>query len=95
MHSGHEIATNGQWTGDMAPEHNVGLEINPDADDHGYRGESDGFKVLMVVMEEEGSCKQVWLSGFSTTVDVDQRVAGSENFAPPYMIGSMISLVSN
>ena len=37
----------------MAPEHDVGLEVDPDADNHGYGGESDGFKVLMVVVEEE------------------------------------------
>ena len=53
----------------MAPEHDVGLEIDSDADNHGYGGESDGFKVLMVVVEEEWSCKQVWLRSFSTTVD--------------------------
>ena len=65
MHSGHEISTNGQWTGDMAPEHDVGLEVDSDTDDHGYSGESDGFKVLMVVVEEEWSCNQVWLSSFA------------------------------
>ncbi len=43
----------GKLTRDMAPEHDVGLEIDPDADDHGYSRESDGFKVLMVVVEEE------------------------------------------
>ena len=53
----------------MAPEHDVGLEIDPDADNHGYSGESDGFKVLMVVVEEEWSCKQVWLRSFGTAVD--------------------------
>ena len=52
----------------MAPEHDVGLEIDSDADNHGYSGESNGFKVLMVVVEEEWSCKEVWLSSFSTTV---------------------------
>ena len=53
----------------MSPEHDVGLEVNPNADDHGNSGESDGFEVLMVVVEEEWSCNQVWLSSFSTTVD--------------------------
>ena len=53
----------------MAPEHDVRLEIDPDANNHGYRGESDGFKVLMVVVEEEWSCKEVWLRCFGTTVD--------------------------
>jgi len=69
MHSGHEISTDGQWTGDMAPEHDVGLQVDPDSYDHGDCGESDGFEVLMVVVEEEWSCDKVRLSSFSTTVD--------------------------
>ena len=50
MHSGYEIATNGEWTGNMAPEHDVGLKVDSNTDDHGNSGESDGFEVLMVVV---------------------------------------------
>ena len=53
----------------MAPEHDVGLEVDPDSYDHGDCGESDGFEVLMVVVEEEWSCDKVRLGSFSTTVD--------------------------
>ena len=52
----------------MSPEHDVRLEVNPNADDHGNSGKSDGFEALMVVVEEEWSCEQVWLGCFSTTV---------------------------
>jgi len=34
VHSGHEIATNGEGSGNMAPEHYVRLEVDPDADNH-------------------------------------------------------------
>ena len=53
----------------MAPEHDIRLEIDPDAYDHGDSGKGDGFKVLMVIVEEEWSCNQVRFSSFSTTVD--------------------------
>ena len=49
----------------MSPEHDVGLEVDPNADDHGNSGESDGFEVLMVVVQEEWS----WFNCFSTTID--------------------------
>ena len=52
MHSGHEISTDGQGSGDMAPEHDVGLEVDPDSYDTGDCGESDSFEVLMVGVEE-------------------------------------------
>ena len=40
----------------MSPQHNVGLQVNADADNPGDRGKSNGFEVLMVIMEEERLC---------------------------------------
>ena len=53
----------------MTPEHDVGLEVDPNTHDHGDFGESYGFEVLMVVVQKEWSCKKVWLNCFSTTID--------------------------
>ena len=82
MHSGHEVATDGEWTGDMAPEHDIGLEVDADADDHRDSGESNSFKVLMVVVNKERSGKQVRFGSFCTAVDAvaflfDSRPASS------------------
>ena len=53
----------------MTPEHDVGLEVDPNTHDHGNCGESDGFEVQMVVVQKEWSCKEVVFDCFGTTID--------------------------
>ena len=70
----------------MSPQHDIRLEVDANASNHGNGGEGNGFEVLMVIMEEKGSGEQVRLG----CLMVAHRVAASENLAPPYMIGSMM-----
>ena len=63
----------------MAPEHYIRLEVDTNADNHWDGGQGNGFEVLMVVMNEEGSCNQVRFSCFGTAVAFlfDSRPASS------------------
>jgi len=51
VHSGHEITTNGQLTGNMTPEHGVGLKIDSNAYNHGNSRGSDGRCVRRTVLQ--------------------------------------------
>jgi len=48
----------------MSPQHNVGLEVDADANNHW----NNGFEVLKVIVEEEGSGNQVRLCCFGAAI---------------------------
>ena len=52
----------------MSPQHYVGLEVDADANNHGNSGEGDSFQVLMIIVEEEGSGKQVRFGCFGNAI---------------------------
>jgi hypothetical protein len=52
----------------MSPQHDVRLEVDEDASNHGNGEEGNGFEVLMVIMEEKGSGEQVRLGCFGTAI---------------------------
>jgi len=52
----------------MSPQHNIGLEVDADVNNHWNRGKNNGFEVLMVITEEERSGDQVRLCCFGAAI---------------------------
>ena len=52
----------------MSPQHDIGLEVDADANNHGNCGKSNDFEVLMIIVEEEGECNEVRLGCFGTAI---------------------------